>query len=179
MHAGQVELYYKQLPENMRSIGGSLYCCGLATSNYMSSLMISIIRPTTDKSGTGNWLEEELRWDREIGLLLFYHFFSPSHKFWLFSVKFKNGFITKTLAAVALKLRKYWINMKKTTPTKLIIALEYIIIIRKRARLWYALSFNRQVGLNYSLTPHKQDGRVIIENFTFSAFIMPSRKEKK
>ena len=57
---GQVELYYKQFPENMRSIGGSLLYCGMAVSSYLSSSLISIIHRMTAKSETGNWLTEDL-----------------------------------------------------------------------------------------------------------------------
>ena len=57
---GQMELYYKQFPENMRSIAGSLFYCGMAGSSYLSTLMISIIHKVTAKSKTGNWLPEDL-----------------------------------------------------------------------------------------------------------------------
>ncbi|CAN6585228.1 unnamed protein product [Malus baccata var. baccata] len=45
---GQVELYCKQFPENMRSIGGSIYFCGLAGSSYLSSALIVIVHQTTE-----------------------------------------------------------------------------------------------------------------------------------
>lgn len=57
---GQVEFYYKQFPENMRSLAGSLFFCGLAGSSYLSTLLISIIHHLTDKSATGNWLPQDL-----------------------------------------------------------------------------------------------------------------------
>ncbi|XP_027329613.1 protein NRT1/ PTR FAMILY 2.9-like [Abrus precatorius] len=57
---GQVEFYYKQFPENMRSLAGSLFFCGLAGSSYLSSLLISIIHQTTAKSASGNWLPQDL-----------------------------------------------------------------------------------------------------------------------
>ncbi|XP_054820252.1 protein NRT1/ PTR FAMILY 2.9-like [Prosopis cineraria] len=57
---GQVEFYYKQFPENMRSIAGSLYYCGMAGSSYLSTLLISIIHKVTEESATGNWLPEDL-----------------------------------------------------------------------------------------------------------------------
>ncbi|QCD80900.1 solute carrier family 15 [Vigna unguiculata] len=60
MTVAQVEFYYKQFPENMRSIAGSLYYCGHAGSSYLSSLLISIIHQVTAKSETGNWLPEDL-----------------------------------------------------------------------------------------------------------------------
>ncbi|CAJ1944020.1 unnamed protein product [Sphenostylis stenocarpa] len=57
---GQVEFFYKQFPENMKSIAGSLFFCGLAGSSYLSSLLISIIHKVTDNSATGNWLPQDL-----------------------------------------------------------------------------------------------------------------------
>ncbi|KAF5730129.1 proton-dependent oligopeptide transport family protein [Tripterygium wilfordii] len=57
---GQVEFYYKQFPENMRSIGGSLFFCGMAGSSYLSSLLITIIHQATKGAPTGNWLPEDL-----------------------------------------------------------------------------------------------------------------------
>lgn len=57
---GQMEFYYKQFPENMRSFGGSLFYCGLAGSSYLSSLLITIVHQTTQGAATGNWLSEDL-----------------------------------------------------------------------------------------------------------------------
>ncbi|KAK7330402.1 hypothetical protein VNO77_24596 [Canavalia gladiata] len=60
MSVAQVEFYYKQFPENMRSIAGSLYYCAHAGSSYLSSLLISVIHHITARSETGNWLPEDL-----------------------------------------------------------------------------------------------------------------------
>ncbi|XP_022738988.1 protein NRT1/ PTR FAMILY 2.11-like [Durio zibethinus] len=57
---GLVEFYYKQFPENMKSIGGSLFYCGLAGSSYFSSLLILVVHRTTNGAATGNWLPEDL-----------------------------------------------------------------------------------------------------------------------
>ncbi|KAJ8771889.1 hypothetical protein K2173_027066 [Erythroxylum novogranatense] len=57
---GLIEFYYKQFPENMRSIAGSLFYCGLAGSSYFSSLLIMIVHRTTKRGATGNWLSEDL-----------------------------------------------------------------------------------------------------------------------
>ncbi|XP_061358856.1 protein NRT1/ PTR FAMILY 2.9-like [Gastrolobium bilobum] len=67
---GQVELYYKQFPENMRSIAGSLFFCGMAGSSYLSTFLISLVHQITAKSATGNWLPEDLNKGR---LDLFYY----------------------------------------------------------------------------------------------------------
>lgn len=54
----QMELYYKQFPENMRNIAGSLYYCGSAES-YLSTLVIVIVRKIKGVT-TGDWSAEEL-----------------------------------------------------------------------------------------------------------------------
>ncbi|KAL3528310.1 hypothetical protein ACH5RR_007632 [Cinchona calisaya] len=52
---GENELFYKQSPENMRSIASSLVLCAVAFSNYLSSVLTGIIRGTK-----GNWLAQDL-----------------------------------------------------------------------------------------------------------------------
>ncbi|KAL6880070.1 hypothetical protein ACP4OV_011635 [Aristida adscensionis] len=55
----QVEFYYKQLPENMRSVAGSLLFSGLALSSYLSGLLVTVVhRATAD--GDDGWLAEDL-----------------------------------------------------------------------------------------------------------------------
>ncbi|MED6216859.1 hypothetical protein PIB30_012028 [Stylosanthes scabra] len=60
MSVAQVEFYYKQFPENMRSMAGSLYYCSHAGSSYLSTLLISAVHQITARSETGNWLPEDL-----------------------------------------------------------------------------------------------------------------------
>ncbi|KAK4489839.1 hypothetical protein RD792_000483 [Penstemon davidsonii] len=57
---GEVEFFYKEFPENMRSFGGSFLFCGFAMSNYLSSFLISIVHKTTRVGERGNWLDEDL-----------------------------------------------------------------------------------------------------------------------
>ncbi|KAF8390284.1 hypothetical protein HHK36_024809 [Tetracentron sinense] len=57
---GQIELYYKQFPENMRSIAGSFVFCGVAGSSYLSGFLVTIVHRTTAGAATGNWLPEDL-----------------------------------------------------------------------------------------------------------------------
>ena len=57
---GQVEFFYKQFPENMRSIAGAFLFCGMAASNYLSSFLVSIVHQITGGAKTGNWLPEDL-----------------------------------------------------------------------------------------------------------------------
>ncbi|XP_075664177.1 protein NRT1/ PTR FAMILY 2.11-like [Castanea sativa] len=57
---GEVEFYYKQFPENMRSIGGSFLFVGLALSSYFTSFLVTVIHRTTSGAATGQWLPEDL-----------------------------------------------------------------------------------------------------------------------
>ncbi|RRT64362.1 hypothetical protein B296_00025256 [Ensete ventricosum] len=56
----QVEFYYKQFPENMRSIAGSLLFCGFAMGGYLSSLMVTVVHRSTGRGQSKNWLAEDL-----------------------------------------------------------------------------------------------------------------------
>ncbi|XP_059642711.1 protein NRT1/ PTR FAMILY 2.9-like [Cornus florida] len=57
---GQIEFYYKQFPENMRSIAGSFFFCGMACSSYLSGFLVSVVHRVTDGGPTGEWLPEDL-----------------------------------------------------------------------------------------------------------------------
>ncbi|CAM8936886.1 unnamed protein product [Rhodiola kirilowii] len=57
---GHVEFYYKQFPENMRSIGGSFTFVGMALGSYLSSILISLIDRATGGTGSESWLAEDL-----------------------------------------------------------------------------------------------------------------------
>ncbi|KAL5722546.1 hypothetical protein ACHQM5_006056 [Ranunculus cassubicifolius] len=57
---GQVEFFYTQFPENMRSIAASFLFCGFGASSYLSGFLVSLIHQITDKSSTGNWLPDDL-----------------------------------------------------------------------------------------------------------------------
>ncbi|XP_010678590.2 protein NRT1/ PTR FAMILY 2.9 [Beta vulgaris subsp. vulgaris] len=57
---GLVEFYYKQFPENMRSIGAAFLFCGLAGSNYLSSFIQSFVDKMSRGSKDGSWLKEDL-----------------------------------------------------------------------------------------------------------------------
>ncbi|KAI3970620.1 hypothetical protein MKX01_024267 [Papaver californicum] len=57
---GEVEFYYKQFPENMRSIGVSVYYLAIAVGSYASGFLVSVVDQTTEGAATGNWLAEDL-----------------------------------------------------------------------------------------------------------------------
>ncbi|KAK4485692.1 hypothetical protein RD792_008336 [Penstemon davidsonii] len=56
----QLEFYYKQFPENMRSIAGAFNFCGSAISSYVYSFLISLVHRSTEGASSGNWLPEDL-----------------------------------------------------------------------------------------------------------------------
>ena len=63
----QIEFYYKEIPEHMRSVAGALAFCNLALGNYLSGFLVTIVHRTT---GSGqNWLAQDLNKGR---LDLFY-----------------------------------------------------------------------------------------------------------
>ncbi|KAL9263243.1 NRT1/ PTR FAMILY 2.10-like protein [Drosera capensis] len=57
---GVYELYYKEVPDSMKSIGGSFYYCGSAISSYLSTFILSMVQKETTRSSTGNWLSDDL-----------------------------------------------------------------------------------------------------------------------
>ncbi|XP_027121905.1 protein NRT1/ PTR FAMILY 2.11-like [Coffea arabica] len=56
----QIEFFYKQFPESMRSFGGSFLFCGVAICSYFSSFMISIVHKGTRNASGVDWLAEDL-----------------------------------------------------------------------------------------------------------------------
>jgi peptide/histidine transporter 3/4 len=54
------EFFYKQSPENMRSIAMALLFCGLAASSYLSSFLSTIVESITGRGGKEPWLAEDL-----------------------------------------------------------------------------------------------------------------------
>lgn len=59
-YVSQIEFYYKQFPENMRSIAGSSFFAGLALANFLSGLLVSTIHKITSATKSGDWLSEDL-----------------------------------------------------------------------------------------------------------------------
>nr|QKF54832.1 GTR2-type glucosinolate transporter [Brassica rapa] len=57
---GQMEFYYKQFSENMRSFAGSIFYVGAGVSSYLGSFLIAMVHRTTQNSAGGNWLAEDL-----------------------------------------------------------------------------------------------------------------------
>ncbi|WCJ20916.1 Major facilitator superfamily protein [Euphorbia peplus] len=59
-YVAQTEFYYKQFPENMRSIGQSLFFASHAVSSYLSGFLVSVVHNVSSRSGSGDWLAEDL-----------------------------------------------------------------------------------------------------------------------
>ncbi|KAL5722549.1 hypothetical protein ACHQM5_006058 [Ranunculus cassubicifolius] len=57
---GQVEFFYKQFPENMRSIAASFLFAGMAGASYLSGFMVTLVHRITKTPSGGNWLPEDL-----------------------------------------------------------------------------------------------------------------------
>jgi len=61
----QMEFYYKQFPENMRSVAGALLFLGFAVASYASGLMVTVVHRTTGGSdGRPDWLTQDLNQGR-------------------------------------------------------------------------------------------------------------------
>ncbi|ERN01358.1 hypothetical protein AMTR_s00002p00259430 [Amborella trichopoda] len=57
---GQIEFYYKQFPENIRSVAGSLFFLGIAGTNSLSGLMVAVLHMASGRGHGANWLPEDL-----------------------------------------------------------------------------------------------------------------------
>ncbi|CAN1151367.1 Protein NRT1/ PTR FAMILY 2.13 [Linum perenne] len=66
---GQLELFNKELPHNMASMATALFSVSIAAANYLSSLLISVIRKQTGAGRRHGWLTNDLNSGR---LDLFY-----------------------------------------------------------------------------------------------------------
>lgn len=65
----QIEFYYKEFPEHMRSVAGALAFLNLAFGNYLSGFLVTIINRSTGVDGKPSWLSQDLNKGR---LDLFY-----------------------------------------------------------------------------------------------------------
>ncbi|CAL1414377.1 unnamed protein product [Linum trigynum] len=59
---GQIEFYYSQFPENMRSIAMALVSLGLGVGNLVGSLIVSVVNDATKEGGRGrvSWVGNNL-----------------------------------------------------------------------------------------------------------------------
>ncbi|KAI0501581.1 hypothetical protein KFK09_016526 [Dendrobium nobile] len=55
---GQMQFYYNEFPEHMRSVAGCLFFCNVALSNYLSGFLVTIINRAGGDDGS--WLAGDL-----------------------------------------------------------------------------------------------------------------------
>ncbi|GJN16945.1 hypothetical protein PR202_gb03974 [Eleusine coracana subsp. coracana] len=68
---GQIEFYNKQFPEHMQTLAGSLSFCTVAGANYLSIVLVNIIRKVTARHGHVSWLTDDIN----KGKLEYYYYF--------------------------------------------------------------------------------------------------------
>ncbi|MQL85463.1 hypothetical protein Taro_017993, partial [Colocasia esculenta] len=59
-YIGQLELFYDQAPDTMKSMCTSIYLLSISLGSYLSSLIISVIMFFTTKGGQPGWLPDNL-----------------------------------------------------------------------------------------------------------------------
>lgn len=57
---GQIEFYYKEFPESMRSLANSLFFITSSGANYLSTLLVSVVHNSTAKNGKPDWLTNDI-----------------------------------------------------------------------------------------------------------------------
>ncbi|CAM6081549.1 unnamed protein product [Calypogeia fissa] len=57
---GQIEFFYDQSPDSMRSFGSALSLTTVALGNYLSSLLVTIIGDITQHNGKVGWIPDNL-----------------------------------------------------------------------------------------------------------------------
>lgn len=87
---GQIEFFNRQFPDHMRSIGNSLFSCSFGMSNYVSSIIVTIIHHTTKTNDHPDWLTNDINHGRidyfyyliaVIGTLNFVYFIHVARKY--------------------------------------------------------------------------------------------------
>ncbi|XP_068644852.1 protein NRT1/ PTR FAMILY 5.6-like [Aristolochia californica] len=61
---GLQEYFYDQVPETMRSLGIAFYLSVIGASNFLSSLLITLVDHVTEKSGGSSWFAKDLNSSR-------------------------------------------------------------------------------------------------------------------
>ncbi|KAL7589122.1 hypothetical protein Lser_V15G38318 [Lactuca serriola] len=58
---GQMEFFYEEVPDSMRSLGSAMRLMTIALGSYFSSLLVSVIKVTTEGGGPG-WIPDNLNY---------------------------------------------------------------------------------------------------------------------
>ena len=61
---GQLEFFYEQAPDAMRSMCSALSLLTVALGQYMSSLLVTIVTKVTTRNGSPGWLPDNLNYGR-------------------------------------------------------------------------------------------------------------------
>lgn len=59
---GQLEFFYEQAPDAMRSLGSALSLTTVALGNYLSSLLVTIVTKVSTKDGSTGWIPDNLNY---------------------------------------------------------------------------------------------------------------------
>ncbi|KAL4014274.1 hypothetical protein IC575_026474 [Cucumis melo] len=59
---GQLEFFYEQAPDAMRSLGSALSLTTIALGNYLSSLLVTIVNKASTKGGRLGWIPDNLNY---------------------------------------------------------------------------------------------------------------------
>lgn len=59
---GQMEFFYEQVPDSMKSLGSALRLMTIALGNYMSSLLVSFVLKITTEDGGPGWIPDNLNY---------------------------------------------------------------------------------------------------------------------
>ncbi|GKV27091.1 hypothetical protein SLEP1_g36300 [Rubroshorea leprosula] len=57
---GQTEFFYSELPKSMSSIAAALFGLGMAVSNLLSSVVVSIVTKLTSRGGKESWVSNNI-----------------------------------------------------------------------------------------------------------------------
>ncbi|MFS8031672.1 putative proton-dependent oligopeptide transporter family, MFS transporter superfamily [Helianthus anomalus] len=57
---GLLEFYYKEFPDNMKSMSSAMFCVMAGMANYLSSALVTTVHKVTGKHGRPNWLTADI-----------------------------------------------------------------------------------------------------------------------
>ncbi|XP_076938899.1 protein NRT1/ PTR FAMILY 2.13-like [Bidens hawaiensis] len=57
---GQLEFYYKEFPDNMKSVGNAVFFVTIGGANYVSSALVTTVHKVTGKHGRPDWLTADI-----------------------------------------------------------------------------------------------------------------------
>lgn len=57
---GQLEFYYKEFPDNMKSVANAMFFVTAGVANYVSSALVSMVHNVTGRHGQPDWLARDI-----------------------------------------------------------------------------------------------------------------------